>query len=414
MTASSTEVDKDKLTNTPPEDTLAEEIKNEVFVNDLLEKPNNSEVVIVPELHHGPEYELDWSFIDKDTIRVTFDLYSLPQSLIESNKYWSETSENKFTLVASMVTLPSRSVKSIFALEYFLFIIRPYRSNKEIIMKMDKLHLKDSPSKNYSHYSNSLRLTALNHKEKYTVCICYYQTNISTQTPALILCQDIINDHTKFSNLRTNPTHGLLFIATQYSIILFLLALLQGTLTIRKRRIAQIIGQHLSTTAHNIRTTLSSVSLVRQSFSSLDAAAEQQHHHHHHHHAHNGHATPREPPIEEEGGGGIHKRIISSPAIIISEPTTPLHHGAISSDESEPFLPRVASKNHVHFLLGPGEGSDDEEHEDIPLDSTSNITTTTTINREPYGDQSDALLSMAHILDTNKPWSRHSHDPSLV
>ncbi|CAF4413753.1 unnamed protein product, partial [Rotaria magnacalcarata] len=45
----------------------------------------------------------------------------------------------------------------------------------------------------------------------------------------------------------------------------------------RKRRITEYISQHLTTTAHSIRSTLSSVSLVRQSFSSLDAAAEQQH-----------------------------------------------------------------------------------------------------------------------------------------
>ena len=415
MPTSEPEIDTEKLTITPAENALDEEIKNEVSVHELLETPNQTNVVVVPELHHGPEYDLDWSFIDKDTIRVTFDLFSLPQSLLPKSKNSTDLNDNKFTLVASMVTFPSRSIKSIFALQYFLFIIRPYKSNKEIILKMERLHLKESPSTKYSHYSNSLRLTSLHHKEKYTVCICYYRNNISTQTPALILCQDIINDYSKFSHLRTNPTHGLLFITTQYSIIIALLALLQGTLTLRKRRIAHIIGQHIATTAHSIRTTLSSVSLVRQSFSSLDAAGEQQHHHHHHHHhnhAHNGQATHREPPIKEEGGA--HKRIISSPAIIISEPVTPLHHGASSSDEIEPFLPRIASKNHVHFLLGPGEGSDDDEHEENPLDSTSDVTTTTNINREPYGDQSDALLCMAHILDTNKPWSRHSHDPSLV
>ena len=175
-----------------------------------------------------------------------------------------------------MVSMPSRAVKSIFSLEYFLFIIRPYTSNKEIILKMEKLHPKENISSTFTYFSNALRLTALNPKEKYSICICYYRTNLSTDTPDLLLCQDIINDYSKFSHLRTDPKHGLLFITTQYSIIIALLAFLQGTFTIRKRRYAQIIRQHLTTKAHSIRTTLSSVSLVRQSFSSLDAAAEQQ------------------------------------------------------------------------------------------------------------------------------------------
>ena len=178
----------------------------------------------------------------------------------------------------------------------------------------------------------------------------------------------------------------------------------------RKRRIAQYIGQQLATTAHSIRTTLSSVSLVRQSFSSLDTAAEQQHH------ATNGHAILREPTIDEEGGG-MKKRIISSPAIVISEPSMSVNNGATNSDENEPFLKRVPSKNHVHFLLGPGEGSDDDdvynEHDDTHIDITNNPQTAST-HREPYDDQADALLSMAHILDTNKPWSRYSHHPPPV
>ena len=91
----------------------------------------------------------------------------------------------------------------------------------------------------------------------------------------------------------------------------------------------------------------------------------------------------------------------------------PNNHGANSSDENEPFLRRIPSKNHVHFLLGPGEGSD-EDNTDDEHETTHHPTTTTTNHNEPYGDQSDALLSMAHILDTNKPWSRHDHDPSMA
>lgn len=398
-----------------------EEENGEVFVNTLLETPNEPAVVNVPELRHGPEYDLDWTFIDKDSIRVTFDLYSLPKSLIDVNKY-SESTENKQSLLATMISMPSRAVKTIFSLEYFLFIIRPYKSNKEIILKMEKLHPKENGTGNYTYFSNSLRLTALNPKEKYSVCICYYRTNISTETPDLLLCQDIINDYSKFSDLRTDPKHGLVFITTQYSIIIALLAILQGTFTMRQRRFAQIIRQHLATKAQSIRSTLSSVSLVRQSFSSLNTAGEQQHH------VTNGQAMQHEPTIiEEEGGGGGAEEEsrnpnpkVPSPKIIISNPSSETNHGANGADETEPFLRRIPSKNHVHFLLGPGEGSDDEntddEHEHIPLNSTSHrMQTTTSSNQlESYNDQTDALLSMAHILDTNKPWSRHDHDPSMA
>jgi hypothetical protein len=275
-------------------------------------------------------------------------------------------------------------------------------------MKMEKLVLKNTTLRPYDHFSNVLRLTSLNHREKYSVCICYYQKDTSTNTPDLLLCQDIINDYSKFSELITDPKHGLLFITTQYSIIIGLLIVLQSVFTIRKRRIAQIFRQHLTTTAHSIRTTLSSVSLVRQSFSSLDTAAEQQQH------ATNGHASRRESTIHEDVG--MKKRNTSSPAIVISEPSVTIHHDATNSDETEPFLKQGLSKNHVHFLLGPGEGSDedfDNEHEDNANNTALNLQTVST-NREPYGDQADALLSMAHILDTNKPWSRHGHNTSPV
>ncbi|CAF2363759.1 unnamed protein product [Rotaria sp. Silwood2] len=390
-------------------DTTADEIKNEVFVNDLLETAKESTVIVLPEVHQGPHYEIDWSFIDKDTIRVAFDLFSIPKSLIENNIY-SEKIERKLNLLATMTTMPSSSLKSIFLLEYFLFIIRPYNQNREIILKMEKLSLKNTTSRSYPHFSNSLRLTSLNHNEKYTVCICYYQTNISTKAPDLLLCQDVINDYAKFAHLKADPRHGLFFITTQYSIIIGLLVVLQSIFSIRKRRITQYIAQHLTTTAQSIRSTLSSVSLVRQSFSSLDAAAEQQQQH-----STKSHTSQHEPTIVEEKG--FKKRIISSPAIVINQLSVPTNDGATSSDETEPFLKRIPSKNHVHFLLGPGEGSDndddDNEHESIPNNKTLNPQSIPT-DEEPYRDQTDALLSMAHILDTNKPWSRHSQHTSPV
>ncbi|CAF0802328.1 unnamed protein product [Adineta steineri] len=403
------QVERKKIDSTDDDVITPDEIKNEVFVNDLLETDTRPDVIAVPELYQGPHYEIDWHFVDKYTIRVTFDLFSVPTSLIENNIY--SNSKRKSSLSALMATMPSRPFKSIMLLEYFVFIIRPYHKNKEIILKMEKLNLKNTTSKPYLHFSNSLLLTALNHKEKYSICISYYRQNTSTKIPDLLLCQDIINDYSKFSELRADAKHGLLFITTQYSIIIALLVVLQSVFTMRKRRVAQLISKQLHATAHSIRSTLSSVSLVRQSVSSLDAAAELQQHQHQHHATNHSHAIPRQPTIDEETK--MKKRIISSPAIVLSEPSVSIDNDTHTTDENEPFLKRIPSKNHVHFLLGPGEDDDGGEHDDIESHTLNNSQTASN-DKEPYSDQSDALLSMAHILDTNKPWSRHSHQTSPV
>ncbi|CAF1407006.1 unnamed protein product [Adineta ricciae] len=396
--------DKSKASSEDPSDSKAETdlIKDEISVNSLLEQEEEQAVIDVPELHHGPHYELDWEFIDKDTIRVTFDLYSIPSSLVENNIY-SDKNERKYSLLALMASMPTRPLKSITSLQYFVFIIRPYHKNREIVLKMEKLSIKNTSTNPYPHFSNALSLTALNHHEKYSVCISYYQSNVSVKVPDLLLCQDVINDYAKFAELRTDAKHGLLFITTQYSIILALLVVLQSVFTLRKRRIAQTVARQIAATANTIRSTLSSVSLVRQSFSSLDAANEQQHHQNNS----SNQIVQREPTVTEETK--LKKRIISSPAIVLCEPSISTENDPTSMDENEPFLKRVPSKNHVHFLLGPNEEDEDTINDDV---SSNQPPTTTSV--EPYSDQSDALLSMAHILDTNKPWSRHGQQTSPV
>ncbi|CAF3477452.1 unnamed protein product [Rotaria socialis] len=416
-------------------DAIAEEIKNEVSVNDLLETVNESSVVLIPETHQGPHYEIDWNFIDKDTIRVKFDLYSLPKSLMDNN-IRTESKKSKTNLLATMTTMPSSSLKSLYSLEYFLFIIRPHNQNREIVLKMAKLNSRNTTSRPYPHFANSLRLTSLNHHEKYSVCIYYYKNNVSMKFPDLLLCQDIINDYAKFAHLKADAKHGLVFIGTQYSIIIGLLVVLQSVYSMRKRRITEYISQHLTTTAHSIRSTLSSVSLVRQSFSSLDVVAEQQHNQH----TTNTQNSQHETKTDEEGKlkrrlpsaqftiqnsqheiktdeGKNKKRSPSVQFNTINQLSPPTSDGATSSDETEPFLKRVSSKNHVHFLLGPGEGSDDDDdihqHDGNETNKNSNSQSASD-STEPYGNQADALLSMAHILDTNKPWSRHNQNTSPV
>ncbi|CAF4593099.1 unnamed protein product, partial [Rotaria magnacalcarata] len=77
-------------------------------------------------------------------------------------------------------------------------------------------------------------------------------------------------------------------------------------------------------------------------------------------------------------------------------------------DENEPFLKLATGKNHVHFLLGLDEESEnDDDNETTPDDITLNPPLASRLS-EPYGDNCDAILSMAHIFESNKPWSRQS------
>lgn len=379
-------------------------------VHDVLDQQNETTADNVATIIHAPSYSLDWSFIDKNTIRVTFKLFRIPNSLMHKTRHL-HSDDDSSNIVASMVTKPSQTLNSISSLNYSLFSIRSHLIEKEVFLPLAKPHRMEDPTSNTTYLSNSLRLSALNHHEKYTICIFYFQENISLADPELVLCQDIINDYSKFSNLKADLKHGLLFITTQYSIIIVLLVILQTSYTSRKRHWTRTVRQQLTTTANTIRTTLSSVSIGRQSFSSFD---------HGEHHATNGHATTREPTIDEEDLVVSQEVSIKSPSIIISETNSSNQRGAGSiCEENQPFLRKVPSKNHVHFLLGPGEGSDDEMDQDMSFDqnrrdSQSGSTRRTSFQAEPYGDQTDALLSMAHILDTNKPWSRHNNDPSIV
>jgi hypothetical protein len=373
--SSSIEISNDNSSSILSENETADVIQPDaVFDNNYSEQISEESDNTTEEFHSGPHYEANWTFIDKETVRVIFSLFSL--SKLSDEKQFSDQNNNKKKLYATMVSLPSHSILSIYSLKYYLFTIRQYKTNTDKILKMEQLILKTTSTRKDEHFSNSLLLIRLNPKEKYSVCIYYYQMNISNQMPDLIICQDVMHDHLKHS------VHGLLFVLTQYSIILGILIVLQGLFSIRKRRATHIIHQHLMNKTQRIRSTLSSVSLVPQSFSSIDAT----------HNTTNDQINPEENKLK--------KRITSSPAIVLSEPppnNTPKH-----ADENEPFLKLTSNKNHVHFFCNLDEGSDDNESNDVQNDSTLNP------HNEPYGDRSDALSSMAHILDINKPWSKHN------
>jgi hypothetical protein len=362
-----------------------------VFDNNYSEQIPQESDIVIKEIHHGPQYEANWTFIDEEIIRITFALFSISKSTNEK-KFPDENKTKKVNTFPTMVSIPSRSIDSIHSLKYFLFTIRQYKTNTEIVLEIKQLFLKNTTLRDYEHFSNSLQLVRLNPKEKYSICIYYYQVNNTIQMPDLLICQDIINDHLKHS------VHGLLFILTQYSIIIAMLIVLQGLFSMRKRRLAHIIHQHFINKTQRIRSTLSSVSLIRQSFSSMDTTTTEQQNH-----TRNSHVVHYESMKYEENK--LKKRIISSPAIILTESSMSSDADGSVLDENDPFIKLTSNKNHVHFLLGLDEGSGDDD------DSEESVTDlqVPTSYREPYSDRADALLSMAHILDTNKPWCKHSH-----
>lgn len=337
-----------------------------VFDNKYSKKLSEEITNTTEEFPSEPQYEASWTFSGSEEVCAVFSLFALSKP--SDQQKFSDRNQRK--LSTTMVSLPSHSLHSLHLLKYHLFTIRQHKTNTIISLQMHQLFPKTSPLRREEHFSNSLLLIRLNPKEKYSVCIYYYQTNISIARPDLFICQDIMHDHLK------HPVHGLFFILTQYSIILGILVILQGLFSMRKRSIPQIIHQHLVDKTQRIRSTLSSVSLIRQSFSSMDAPIEPPV------------ASGQETNIEHENH--LKKRFTSSPAIILNQRST---------DEQEPFLKLNTNKNHVHFFFGLDEGSDDNESSDIPL--------------EPYSDRPDALSSMAHILESNKPWSKHSHPIEL-
>ncbi|UJR23493.1 hypothetical protein I4U23_026491 [Adineta vaga] len=344
-----------------------------VFDNEYSEQIANKSDSTLEIFHSGPQYEATWTFSSKETVQITFSLFSM-SNISNDIKLSNKEDPKKINIYPNMISIPLRFNQSIHFLKYYRFTIRQFKTKLEKVLNMEQLSLKRASFKVPDHFSNSLLLKRLNPKEKYSVCIYYYQVNVSTQMPDLFICQDIMHDHLKHS------VHGLLFVLTQYSVIIGMLIVLQGLFSMKKRRLAHIVHQHLINKTQRIRSTLSSVSLVRQSFSSMDGPSEHQHH----------------------DGNKLKKRIISSPAIILTQPSTPSCH---SSDENEPFLRLTPAKNHVHFLLG----LDEIEYTDN--ESTDNQQIPTNLD-EPYSDRPDALLYMAHILDTNKPWSKSSQ-PSL-
>ena len=359
----------------PPKESSPSTFDNDY--QDLKESDDNT----TDEFHPGPHFEASWKLIDEETVNVTFSLFSLSKTT-EEKKRFEKNHDTKKKLDTNFISVPRRSMRSIDSLKYFLFTVRQYKTNTEIVRDMQELIPKHPLLEKEPLYSNSFIAIRLNPKEKYAICIYYYQKNSTKQLPDLLICIDIIHDHSKHSD------HGLLFVLTQYSIIFGILIVLQGLFSMRKRRLAHIIHQHIRNKTQRIRSSLSSVSLVRQSFSSANIITESEH-----------------PCLSNHEVTNLQKRIISSPAIILTAPSTSSSKTSLNHyDEHEPFIKSIShNKNHVHFFCSLDEGSDDNDSNDSIF-----IPEVSSTHQEPYSDRSDALLYMTHILDTNKPWSKHT------
>ncbi|CAF2113269.1 unnamed protein product [Rotaria magnacalcarata] len=370
-----------------PENETTNDAAELIYDNAYADKLHQASDIKTEEFHSGPQYEANWTFVSEETVLAVFSLFSLSKSTNDEQKFY--LNDNKVKRYPTMLSIPSRTIQSTVLLKYFRFTIRQYKTNMEKVLPIAPLMKKQLPPPRIGEfYSNALKLLRLNPKETYSICIYYYQSNVSIQMPDLFICQDLLLDHLKA------PERDFIFILTQYSIIIGFLIILQTLFSIKKRRLAHILHQHLVNKAQKFRSTLSSVSLVRQSLNLSDTTAEQKHI------RTNGHVYPEKNILK--------KRFTSSPAIVLNEPSVPLNKSINNPDENEPFLKLATGKNHVHFLLGLDEESEnDDDNETTPDDTTLNPPLASRLS-EPYGDNCDAILSMAHIFESNKPWSRQS------
>ena len=281
-----------------------------------------------------------------------------------------------------MVDIVNHSLTSIHSLRYVLFAFRSHNPKNETVLPMERLVLEGSRTRQEGHFINALSVGGLDSKkkERYTFCIYYYQSNISIERPDLFICQDVINDHTMYTHSQAHSKSDLVFISTQYSIIITILAVLQILLSMHKRHIADVVQQHLINKAHRFRSSFSSISLVRQSVSSANIL------------------TPDELDCTDEDHR-FPTRIVSSPTMLQSHSSNTSVVGTVGCEENEPFIKLAANKNHVQFLLGEEEESDDTDEAD-----GTQIDPKTLTESGPYGDRSDAMQSIAHILDSDKPW----------
>ena len=365
-----------------------------IFDNKYSETIDSAAQTVAEQSIRGAHYQVHWNFTSKENIRITFALFSVA-SPVNLNRRPSRNRHRAHSLPTA-ATFLSRPLESIYALHYFLFTIRQYRTNTEKILEIEQLIRKNASSNNGEHFSNSLNLAHLNAKEKYSVCICYYQKNESIAMPAIHLCQDVINDYAKYVHAKTDPKYGLLFVGTQYSIILGLLVLFQTLFSMQKRRVAHILHQHLINKAHRFRTSISSISLVRHSISSVDTTPTEQHQPTNHGH----HKMHRESKRNGDTQLGKAPTLASCPRGLGRSSTLPsdaIHRWG----EVEPLIKATPCRNHVQFSLNLDEGLNGSI--DIDLASTLSVEH---VAHEPYSDGSDALRSMVHILDVDKPWSR--------
>lgn len=361
------------------EDSPANELSYDNNYRDMIFSESKASHQVLPD---EPDYQVDWGFVDRETIRIEFALISLAKPPRKHEQHTQRATETN--LLPTLVSVRSHWINSIHPLRYSLFIIRQYKTNMEEVLNMTALNLtRDAETKQHC-YLSVLKLKRLNLKERYSVCIYYYRSNTSIRHADLFICQDIINDYHKYAHDKAHAPYGLLFILTQYSIIFAILLILQTLFSIRKRRIAEIVHQQLISKAQRVRASFSSISFIRQSISSNDTPIDT---------VENDSLSADQDPYPKESP--------ISPKTILSNVSIP------SFDENQPFIKTASNKNHVQFLLGEAEDSDTTDENDPTKSNGISSSASKSSSHEPYGDQSDALMYMAHILDGEKPWSKY-------
>ncbi|CAF1008735.1 unnamed protein product [Didymodactylos carnosus] len=345
-------------------------------------------------------YESSWQFIDKHTVRVTFQLFG--------SLYPTSSAYMKYTARYNRTKLRELS-------------IRPFESGE--------------------NNTNIIYLEDVEHG-KHSVCLLIYESRSVNNTgkrlvpdPKNIFCQDIYFNYHKYSHPEQrdiDTKHSFSVIVFQYAIVCGILCFLHIVHSIRKRRIFKIMRQMLFPKANLLRDVMSSNSFETNTSSNMKMF----------HPALNNTQIIEED--EEQSLIGVKNNMIplkrvtdlliydlNKTALLLSESLgvlldsndqdtnttstilntdpparkhlTPAYatHLSLPSrrsscSHSSPFSRRsVQHDDHqsVTFDIGGTSGNEDENN----FDFDENIV--------PDEEQTPSFQSMVHILEASKPWS---------
>lgn len=335
------------------------------------------------------DYNMFWQFIDATRIRVQF-------SLSKTDKNTQRNQTESFPIASTRIVTSPASVP-MERLNYFQLKITTNEFNDTDISEMNTTRSEDEMNKSNDSLDISVTISGLKKRETYSICIQYYEKNYSNHEPIFYLCQEIINDYEQYVHGKSVTNYGPMFILRQYTIIFIFLITLQILFYLHERQAADVVHRHLINRAQRFRSSFSSINLVRNSISSTVVTAVDET---------NQFSSTRDSVSSETQHFTINPMSVNKISYSNSAALSKVDCFNRCSSH-EPILKTVGNKNHVQFLLGENEEAEDSDDNETNKISPVHMTTNHSPSQEPYRDRSDALLSMAHILDMDKPWHKY-------